>query len=288
LAKRRLHLLVIDPQNDFCDLPEAYRPEQPDGSRVAPSLPVPGAHADMLRVAALIEAGGRGLHEISVTLDCHQHLDIAHPTFWQTGTGEPVSPFTQIAAVDVHNRRYVPRLLGARERALRYLEQLEAQGRYRHMVWPVHCEIGTWGNNVHSALRVAYNAWEERTLGSVRKLTKGENPWTEHYSAIQAEVPDVDDPSTMLNAGFVAELRRADRLYITGEAGSHCVKATTEHLVAHLTDAELKRLVLVTDCMSPVSSFEAEYQRFLDDMRARGVAILSAAEVTRELLENAV
>ena len=92
----------------------------------------------------------------------------------------------------------------------------------------------------------------------------------------------------MLNAGFVAELRRADRLYITGEAGSHCVKATTEHLVAHLTDAELKRLVLVTDCMSPVSSFEAEYQRFLDDMRARGVAILSAAEVTRELLENAV
>ena len=287
MTKRRLHLLIIDPQNDFCDLPEAYRPVQPDGSRAAPALPVPGAHADMLRVAGLIDAGGMGLSEISVTLDSHQHLDIAHPTFWQTAAGEPVSPFTQIAAEDVQSGRYVPRLPGARERALRYLLQLEAQGRYRHMVWPVHCEIGTWGNNVHSALRVAYNAWEERTLGSVRKLTKGENPWTEHYSAIQAEVPDADDPSTLLNSGFVAELRRADRLYITGEAGSHCVKATTEHLVAQLNDAELKRLVLVTDCMSPVSGFEAEYQRFVADMRARGVAILNAADVTRELVENA-
>jgi nicotinamidase-related amidase len=90
----------------------------------------------------------------------------------------------------------------------------------------------------------------------------------------------------LLNAGFVAELRRADRLYITGEAGSHCVKATTEHLVAQLNDAELKKLVLVTDCMSPVSGFEAQYARFVDDMRARGVAISNAADVTRELLEN--
>lgn len=287
MTKRQSHLLIIDPQNDFCDLPEQYRPLQADGARVTPSLPVPGAHADMLRVAALIEAAGKGLSEISVTLDSHQHLDIAHPTFWQTGAGEPVSPFTQIAAADVRSGRYLPRLPGAKDRALRYLEQLEEQGRYRHMVWPVHCEIGTWGSNVHSALRAAYNAWEERTLGSVRKITKGENPWTEHYSAIQAEVPDADDRSTWLNQAFVAQLRRADRLYITGEAGSHCVKATTEHLVAQLSDAELKKLVLVTDCMSPVSGFEGAYQQFVADMRARGVAISTAAEATLELRESA-
>jgi nicotinamidase/pyrazinamidase len=287
MTKRHLHLLIIDPQNDFCDLPESYRPELPDGSRIAPALRVPGAHADMLRVAGLIEAGGAGLSEISVTLDSHQHLDIAHPTFWQTAAGEPVSPFTQVAAADVQTGRYLPRLPGARERALSYLEELEARGRYRHMVWPVHCEIGTWGHNVHTALRTAYNAWEERTLGSVRKISKGENPWTEHYSAIQAEVPDAGDPSTLLNAGFVAELRRADRLYIAGEAGSHCVKATTEHLVDQLSETEVKRLVLVSDCMSPVSGFEADYQQFVADMRARGVAIRTAADVARELLENA-
>jgi nicotinamidase-related amidase len=279
--------LIIDPQNDFCDLPEAYCPVLPSGGRATPSLPVPGAHQDMLRVARLIEAAGAGLTDISLTLDSHQHLDIAHPTFWQTAEGGPVSPFTQIAAEDVRSGRFLPRLPGARARALRYLEQLAVQGRYQHMVWPVHCEIGSWGQNVHGALRAAYNGWEERTVGVVRKVVKGENPWTEHYSAIQAEVPDEDDPSTWSNGAFIAELRRADRLYITGEAGSHCVKATTEHLVAQLSDAELKRLVLVTDCMSPVSGFEDAYQRFVSDMQARGVASKTAAEVEQELLENA-
>ena len=287
MTKRQSHLLIIDPQNDFCDLPEQYWPTQADGSRVAPSLPVTGAHADLLRVAALIDAAGSQLSQISVTLDSHQHLDIAHPTFWQTAPGGPVSPFTQIAAADVQSGRYVPRLPGAKGRALRYLEQLERQGRYRHMVWPVHCEVGTWGSNVHPALRASYNAWEERTLRSVRKVTKGENPWTEHYSAIQAEVPDADDRATGLNTAWVAELRRADRLYITGEAGSHCVKATTEHLVAHLSEAELKRLVLLSDCMSPVSGFEAAHRQFIADMRALGVTIATAAEAMLELRESA-
>jgi nicotinamidase-related amidase len=287
MTKRSSHLLIIDPQNDFCDLPESYCPQLPSGGRAAPSLPVPGAHRDMLRVARLIETAGAGLTDISLTLDSHQHLDIAHPTFWQGAEGEPVSPFTQIAAEDVRSGRFVPRLPGARERALRYLERLAAQGRYQHMVWPVHCEIGSWGHNVHAALRAAYNGWEERTLGIVGKVVKGENPWTEHYSAIQAEVPDESDPSTLSNGAFIAQLRRAERLYITGEAGSHCVKATTEHLVAQLSDAEVQRLVLVTDCMSPVSGFEGAYQGFVADMRARGMAIKTAAEVEQELLENA-
>src|SRR5262245_3387713 len=108
MTKRNLHLLIIDPQNDFCDLPEPYRPElSSDPSRRAtPALPVPGAHADMLRVAGLIDAAGPGLTEITVTLDSHQHLDIAHPTFWQTAAGEPVAPFTPISAEDVCEGRY--------------------------------------------------------------------------------------------------------------------------------------------------------------------------------------
>jgi len=240
----------------------------------------------MLRVAQLIQDAGARLSNISITMDAHQRLDIAHPTFWQTGAGEPVSPFTSISAQDVENGHYAPRLPGARGRALAYLRQLEEQGRYRHMVWPVHCEIGSWGQNVHAALRQAYNVWEERTLRSVTKVTKGENPWTEHYSAIQAEVPDEADPGTQTNAELVAQLRGADRLYITGEAGSHCVKATTEHLVAQLSDAEVNRLVLVTDCMSPVTGFEAAYQQFVQDMQARGVALMTAAQVAAELREN--
>ena len=68
--KKNMHLLVIDPQNDFCDLPAAYLPvNSTTDSLHAPALPVSGAHADMLRVANLIAKGGSGLNNISITLD---------------------------------------------------------------------------------------------------------------------------------------------------------------------------------------------------------------------------
>lgn len=282
--RRNLHLLIIDPQNDFCDLPPDYLPD----NSTTPALPVPGAHADMLRVAGLIEHGGAGLSAISVTLDSHHRLDIAHPRFWQTAGGGDVTPFTQIAAAEVRAGRYLPRLPAALPRVLHYLDQLEAAGRYQLMIWPVHCEIGSWGHNVHADVRRAYNRWEEQTLRSVGKISKGSNPWTEHYSAVQAEVPDPDDVRTQPNQAFLASLAGADRIYITGEAGSHCVKATSEHIADFFGPRQMAKLVLVTDCMSPVSGFEAQYRDFIAAMTARGAGTAQAAAVLRELQENAV
>jgi nicotinamidase-related amidase len=168
-----------------------------------------------------------------------------------------------------------------------YLQALETAGRYKLMIWPTHCEIGTWGQNVHAAVRTAYNRWEETTLSSVTKLNKGSNPWTEHYSAIQAEVPDADDDSTQMNTGFVRMLAESDKVYITGEAGSHCVRATTEHIVQNWDPAQLAKLVLVTDCMSPVTGFEAQHQEFISAMTARGVQLARAVDVLAELTANA-
>ncbi len=288
MARRTLHLLLIDAQNDFCDLPEAYLPALPNGGHVTPALPVPGAHQDMLRVAELIRQSGDGLTDISVTLDSHHHLDIAHPSFWRTGRGEAVAPFTQIAAAEVQRGDYAARLgANATARVLAYLTELERRGRYRHMVWPTHCEIGSWGHNLHADVRAAYNAWEERTLRSVTKVVKGTNPWTEHYSAIQAEVPDESDADTLPNLAFVDQLRKADRVYIAGEAGSHCVRATTEHLAQLFPRSELDKLVLVTDCMSPVSGFESAYREFLSEVQALGLARATAAEAAREISLNA-
>jgi len=285
--KRNLHLLIIDPQNDFCDLPPSYLPDNPaTRARHAPALPVLGAHQDMLRLASLINRGRAGLTAISITLDSHHRFDIAHPTFWIASDGAPVTPFTQISAADVRAEKFLPRHPAALPLALNYLDKLEAAGRYRLMVWPVHCEIGTWGNNVHDDVRAAYGAWEEASLGIVAKLAKGSNPWTEHYSAVMAEVPDADDPDTQLNSRFIATLAEADQVYIAGEAGSHCVKATVEHIVEHLGQP-LSKLVLLTDCISPVTGFEPQYQAFLLAMQARGVQLMQTADVLPELLANA-
>jgi len=286
--KKNMHLLVIDPQNDFCDLPAAYLPvNSTTDSLHAPALPVSGAHADMLRVANLIAKGGSGLNNISITLDSHHRLDIAHPTFWQHADGSPVTPFTEISAAQVRDGQYLPRNPLGLPRVLSYLDTLEAAGRYRLMVWPIHCEIGSWGQAVHADLRQAYNAWEEAHLAIVNKIIKGSNPWTEHYSAIMAEVPDADDPDTQLNQGFIDLLKRADLIYIAGEAGSHCVKATTEHIAAGFGAANMAKLVLLTDCMSPVAGFEAQYDAFVRDMAARGAQLATSADVLPQLIANA-
>ena len=76
---RTVHLLAIDPQNDFCDLPAAWHSRDPhSGAVTAPALPVPGAHADMQRLAAFIRAQGAGIDHITVTLDSHQRYDVGH------------------------------------------------------------------------------------------------------------------------------------------------------------------------------------------------------------------
>ena len=283
--KRQLHLLVIDPQNDFCDLPADAVP-----AGFAPSLPVTGAHQDMLRVAGLIRDGGAGLAQISVTLDAHHRYDIAHPTFWRESNGGPVSPFTQISAQQLRDGVYVPAAVGALARAQSYLDELESAGRYQLMVWPVHCEIGSWGQNIHADVRAAYNAWEVEQLQVVAKLSKGSNPWTEHYSAVMAEVPDPQDPATQLNTSVLDSLISADRIYICGEAGSHCVKASTEHIADYLEAqqgaAALSKLVLLTDCMSPVPGFEAQQDAFLAAMLARGARLATSADILPEWLEN--
>jgi nicotinamidase/pyrazinamidase len=277
--KTNTQLLIIDPQNDFCDVPASYRPVDPlTGAPIAPALPVAGAHADMQRTAALIRAAGAALDDITVTLDSHHHVDIAHPTFWRQADGGAVGPFTTITAVQVRAGDFQPRDPAALPRTLAYLDELESRGRYTLMVWPVHCEIGTWGHGIHADVRAAYNEWEETRLRGVRKVTKGENPWTEHYSAIQAEVPDAADEHTQMNTAFLADLDRAGLLLVAGEASSHCVRATTEHIVANLPGGRPERIVLLTDCMSPVGGFEAQHQAFLDEMRAQGVQLMTSAE----------
>ncbi len=274
-----LQLLIIDPQNDFCDLPQAaLPPDLQGGPATAPALAVPGAHEDMLRLATLIDTLAPKLAGITVTFDSHHRVDIAHPTFWRTASGGPVAPFTEISAQDVRSGAFQPRDPSALPRAQAYVDALAQRGRYTLMVWPVHCEIGSWGHNVHAAVRAAYNRWEEHRLAKVRKIGKGSNPWTEHYSAMQAEVPDDDDPSTHLNIELIDALDAADVLLIAGEASSHCVRATTEDIVANLPSGQTGKLVLLTDCMSPVSGFERQHLAFLDEMRSRGVQLMDSVE----------
>ncbi len=265
-------LFIIDPQNDFCDIESA-------------ALPVPGASADLDRLSALIARLGDAVTEITVTLDSHPYVAIERVTFWRRADGEPVAPFTEITAGMMRQGLYLPRNDKLLPEVLEYLRRLEAQGRYRLMVWPVHCVLGTPGHNVYAPLARAFADWEVLTQRPVVKVLKGSNPLTEHYSAIRAEVPRLDDPGTGVDDRLIARVRPApgERLLVAGEASSHCVCATVRDLLEAFSDPERSRIVLLTDCMSPVRGFEAQARTCLADALAAGAMLMRSEEALAAL-----
>ena len=171
----KVSLLIIDPQNDFCD---------PNGA-----LFVPGANDDMQRLSKWMQKSQ--LDEIYVTLDSHHLFDVAHPLFWQNSKGENPAPFTIITASMVKNGEWMPTVPALTDRMTDYVETLENNSRYPLCIWPPHCLIGSWGHGIVKELYSALLEWE-KDLVMVNYVAKGANPYTEHYSAIKADVPKIE------------------------------------------------------------------------------------------------
>ncbi len=267
----QIRLLVIDPQNDFMDVADA-------------TLPVPGASADMARLAGFVDAMGPRISDLVVTLDSHASVGIERTTFWVTPDGAPVAPFTLITAADVRGGRFVPRYPRRLTETITYLEALEAASGRTLIVWPVHCVLGTWGHNIQHELAASIAAWEYASGHTCDKVLKGRNTMTEQYSAFRAEVPIADDPRSHNNAALMARLGAGDAmLVVAGEALSHCVAASGEDMLAQLDAARLRNTVFLTDCMSPVTGFEAAGEQFLRQLRDHGVRTMTSAQAAQEL-----
>lgn len=251
-------LLIIDPQNDFVS---------PAGS-----LSVPGAVADLERLAAWIAREGDRIEQIVVTLDQHHVLEISHPGWWRGPDGAPPAPFTPVSAEDVEQGRITTADPAARERSVGYLRALASTGRYPHVIWPEHCLIGDVGGNVWPPLSAALHAWERARGRNVRWVPKGQNPWTEHFSALRAEVPDPEDPGTQVSASLLTSLREARSIHVAGEARSHCVANTVRDLVTEAPEVA-SRLVLLSDAMSDVPGFADRGEAFVSWARGQGIAI---------------
>jgi len=267
----RLRLLIIDPQNDFMDLP---------GS----ALPVPGASADMQRLAGFIDTMTPQIDEIVVTLDSHAGIAIERTPFWVDADGAAVPSFTAITAADLQAGRYRPRDAQRAAEVLTYLQALEAGGERTLIVWPVHCVLGHWGHNIASGLAESITRWEHTRARPCEKVIKGLHPMTEQYSAFRADVPRADDPRTQLNTALLQRLGVGDALLVVaGEASSHCVAASGQDMLAQWDSERLRNTVFLTDCMSPVQGFATASRDFLQQLRDAGVRCQSTAELAAAL-----
>ena len=266
-------LLIIDPQRDFCDGP------------CAGALPVPGADADMGRLATLVGRLGRRIDRIQVTLDSHQLYHVANPVWWLDRQGRPPAPFTVITAEAVAAGDWRPRDPAEADYARFYVEELARQGNYPLCIWPPHCLIGTPGHAVHPGLMGALLGWAEGAALPISFVTKGGNPRTEHYSAFRAEVEDAADPATGPNRSMLRFIEEADVVAIAGEAKSHCVRSTVLDLANALPPQQIDKLLFLEDCSSPVPAipggpdFPAIGEAFVRDLAARGMRVARSTEV---------
>lgn len=241
-------LLIIDAQYDFCN---------PKGA-----LYVQGAEKDMERLAKFIYNNIYQIQQIFVSLDNHVWNDISHPSFWEDAQRKSPPPFTAIKADEVKSGKWKARF--EPQKTLDYLEKLEAQGKFIHYIWPPHCLIGSVGASIDEKVMQAILAWCKATGKSYEAIYKGQYPYSEHFGIFAAQVPDENVPETQPNLKLLNQLSQYNKIFVAGEAKSHCVATSIQQAMELASDVASK-MVIIEDCMSDVTGLghlaEPIYQR---------------------------
>ena len=161
---RRIDLLLIDVQRDFC---------HPEGTLYVGGRSGQGAVEDNQRIAEFIYRNLARITNIRCTLDSHNNFQIFFPWFWVDSQGEPLAPHTLITVDGRNAKRLVnidpvgnvlkedvvpnPAMTSwltdkgydwLLEQCRFYNRELAAGGRYTLYLWPPHCLVGSPGHTV--------------------------------------------------------------------------------------------------------------------------------------------
>jgi nicotinamidase-related amidase len=288
----RLDCIVIDGENDF--LSSGNEPW--NSERRCGSLLVTNADREAVLVADLIDRLGDKINKIHVTLDSHHKKDASHNESWKGQDGRMAPPFTLVSHDDVEAQRWLPvlplgvwegKVISSRDWALKYTAALEKHGRNMLCLWPTHCQIGTWGSCVYPPLSDAYDRWCDKTNRWIDFITKGAWPWSEHYSALIADVPDPTRQETQMNVELVKDVAEADMTIWAGWAGSHCFKWTALDAVNFFgkdSNDFLRKSTFLTDCCAAVGDqpgstmFKDWREDFLKEVQSRGATLTTSTE----------
>jgi nicotinamidase-related amidase len=238
--KLRIAAFGIDAQIGFCT-PGA-------------SLFVPGAVEDMQRTLSFIYRNLDRITQLHFSLDTHRVSQIFHPAWWVDRDGKHPAPFTPITRSDVREGRYRP--LVQRAESLEYVEKLEASGKYVLTIWPYHTLLGGVSHALVPALMEAAIFHSLVRSSETRFEAKGMHPMTENYSVLSPEVGELGGQKVgTFNASFFETLMECDRVYVFGQAKSHCVLATLLDMREHIAKRDPKKLskvFILEDATSPV------------------------------------
>lgn len=273
-TRRKISAFGVDVQNDFC---------VPDGtlSYKTGQLYVPGAYESIKRMQKFMPKVINVVTQWWFSLDQHHPFDIGHYTFWKDKKGNHPklsisNPAMPISAAQIEAREWGPSRPELYNYALDYARTLEANGRYCVMVWNEHCIIGESGSLFVPEIAQEIRNWEYHNKANVVTVIKGTNPLTEHYSALEAEVPYPSDPTTHLQTDMIQLMQDSDEIWWMGQALDFCVNSTMQ-TAFKLFDAEtLKRNIIFSDLTDAI--FPDKGQQILEDLKKIGVKVTTTTD----------
>src|SRR5581483_7352810 len=263
---RSVCLLAVDVQNTFCT--------------PGFELFVPGAPEDCRRLCAFVYRNLGRITQIVATLDTHVSAQIFHAAWLVDAGGLHPPPYTLVSVDDVEAGRWLAADPSLQEHLEHYVRALEAAGRYRLTVWPYHAMLGGIGHALVSSVEEAVFFHGVARETAPRFEVKGDNPLTEHYSALGPEVTHGVGGREIgrRNVVLIEHLLTFDAVVIAGQAKSHCVAWTVADLLEH-APALAPRLYLLEDCTSPVVAGAVDFTTEADEAFARFAA--AGAHVVR-------
>ncbi len=218
------------------------------------SLFVPGAVEDTQRTVEWLYRNLGQVTGLFFSMDTHRMFQIFHPAWWVDAQGNHPAPMTPIFHEEVRAGKWTA-VAHPRE-SLEYVKKLEATGKYVLTIWPYHTLLGGLSHALSPAMMEAALFHAAARKHQTHFETKGTHAMTENYSVMSPEVTELAGQVVgAFNAPFFKLLMEYDRIYVFGQAKSHCVLSTVNDLQKHVmtTDPKLaEKIWILEDAMSPV------------------------------------
>jgi len=218
------------------------------------SLFVPGAVEDTSRTIEWLYRNLDRITQVAFSLDTHRVFQIFHPAWWVDDAGKHPAPFTSISLADVREGKWKP--VAHPAECLEYVKRLEAAGKYTLTVWPYHALLGGVSHALVPALMEAAMFHALVRSSQTHFETKGTHAMTENYSVLSPEVRELGGKSVgTFNAAFFKMLMEFDRVYVFGQAKSHCVLSTLKDMREHIAGTDpalMAKIYILEDATSPV------------------------------------
>jgi nicotinamidase-related amidase len=254
----RVCLVAVDVQNTFCI---------PGFELFVAGASGRAAVEDNQRLCRFLYRNLGVITRICPTLDTHRPVQIFHPLFLINEAGEHPDPYTVVSSEDVRGGLWRINPVACSQigmdpetgqaHLLHYVSRLQEEGQYQLTVWPYHGMLGGIGHALVSSLEETVFFHSVCRQSQPDFQVKGDSPLTEHYSVLGPEVMEGADgaPIGKKNRTFLESLMTCDVVIVAGQAKSHCVAWTVDHLLEECSAGPenfAEKVYLLKDCTSPV------------------------------------